>query len=64
MRNLVEKPACQCPVKFPVEKQPKGRYRVGEKILYVRVSGAHGVWSLMGSRVRVRICRPGRGLSV
>ena len=41
VRNLVEKPACRCPVTFLVEKQPKGRYRVGEKILYVRVSGAH-----------------------
>ncbi|KAG7275537.1 hypothetical protein CRUP_013441 [Coryphaenoides rupestris] len=36
VRNLVENPACRCPVTFLVEKQPKGRYRVGEKVLYVR----------------------------
>ncbi|KAJ3594019.1 hypothetical protein NHX12_006351 [Muraenolepis orangiensis] len=40
--NLVESPACRCPVTFPVEKQPKGRYRVGEKVLYVRDDGWPG----------------------
>uniref|UniRef100_A0A8C4ZS78 Growth arrest specific 2 n=1 Tax=Gadus morhua TaxID=8049 RepID=A0A8C4ZS78_GADMO len=48
VRNLVEKPACQCPVKFPVEKQPKGRYRVGEKILYVRMLNERHVMVRVG----------------
>lgn len=37
VRNIIEDPPCSCPAKFPVEKHPKGRYRVGEKVLYVRV---------------------------
>lgn len=38
MRNIIENPPCSCPVRFLVEKQPKGCYRVGEKVLYIRVS--------------------------
>lgn len=38
VRNIIENPPCSCPVRFLVEKQPKGCYRVGEKVLYIRVS--------------------------
>ncbi|CDQ78309.1 unnamed protein product [Oncorhynchus mykiss] len=37
VRNIIEDSPCSCPTKFPVEKHPKGCYRVGEKVLYVRV---------------------------
>lgn len=48
MMNLVESPACRCPVTFPVEKQPKGRYRVGEKVLYVRMLNERHVMVRVG----------------
>uniref|UniRef100_H3CVJ1 Growth arrest-specific 2b n=1 Tax=Tetraodon nigroviridis TaxID=99883 RepID=H3CVJ1_TETNG len=38
VRNITESPPCSCPTRFPVEKQPKGFYRVGEKVLYIRVT--------------------------
>ncbi|CAB1426937.1 unnamed protein product [Pleuronectes platessa] len=37
VRNIIENPPCSCPTRFLVEKQPKGCYRIGEKILYIRV---------------------------
>nr|XP_055059844.1 growth arrest-specific protein 2 [Misgurnus anguillicaudatus]XP_055059849.1 growth arrest-specific protein 2 [Misgurnus anguillicaudatus]XP_055059855.1 growth arrest-specific protein 2 [Misgurnus anguillicaudatus]XP_055059859.1 growth arrest-specific protein 2 [Misgurnus anguillicaudatus] len=37
VRQISEDPPCKCPVKFCVEKQPKGHYRVGDKVLYVRM---------------------------
>ena len=37
VRNIIEDPPCRCPTRFFVEKQSKGRYRLGEKVLYVRV---------------------------
>ncbi|XP_051558735.1 growth arrest-specific protein 2 isoform X2 [Myxocyprinus asiaticus] len=35
--QISEDPPCKCPVKFSIEKQPKGHYRVGDKVLYVRM---------------------------
>lgn len=40
VRQISEDPPCKCPVKFCIEKQPKGHYRVGDKVLYVRVCTA------------------------
>lgn len=40
VRRISEDPPCKCPVKFCIEKQPKGHYRVGDKVLYVRVCNA------------------------
>ncbi len=40
VRQISEDPPCKCPVKFCIEKQPKGHYRVGDKVLYVRVCNA------------------------
>ncbi|XP_051984821.1 growth arrest-specific protein 2-like [Xyrauchen texanus] len=37
VRQISEDPPCKCPVKFSIEKQPKGHYRVGDKVLYVRM---------------------------
>ncbi|XP_030622420.1 growth arrest-specific protein 2 [Chanos chanos] len=37
VRQIAENPPCRCSVKFCIEKQPKGRYRVGDKVLYVRM---------------------------
>ncbi|KAG8001593.1 GAS2-like protein 3, partial [Nibea albiflora] len=37
VRNIIENPPCSCPTRFLVEKQPKGCYRVGDKVLYIRV---------------------------
>ncbi|XDV18292.1 hypothetical protein PO909_024014 [Leuciscus waleckii] len=36
-QEISEDPPCKCPVKFCIEKQPKGHYRVGDKVLYVRM---------------------------
>uniref|UniRef100_A0A9J7WUE4 Growth arrest specific 2 n=1 Tax=Cyprinus carpio carpio TaxID=630221 RepID=A0A9J7WUE4_CYPCA len=37
VRQISEDPPCKCPVKFCIENQPKGHYRVGDKVLYVRM---------------------------
>ncbi|XP_072527548.1 growth arrest-specific protein 2 [Salminus brasiliensis] len=37
VKQISEDPPCRCPVRFFIEKQPKGRYRVGDKVLYVRM---------------------------
>ncbi|XP_062381247.1 growth arrest-specific protein 2 [Sardina pilchardus] len=37
VKQITLDPPCSCPVRFCVEKQPKGRYRVGDKVLYVRM---------------------------
>ncbi|XP_041930153.1 growth arrest-specific protein 2 [Alosa sapidissima] len=37
VKQITLDPPCTCPVRFCVEKQPKGRYRVGDKVLYVRM---------------------------
>ncbi|KAK2913833.1 hypothetical protein Q8A67_002232 [Cirrhinus molitorella] len=41
VRQISEDPPCKCPVKYCIEKQPKGHYRVGDKVLYVRGTETH-----------------------
>ncbi|KAM4630477.1 growth arrest-specific protein 2 [Polymixia lowei] len=48
VRNIIENPPCSCPTRFLVEKQPKGRYRVGEKVLYVRMLNERHVMVRVG----------------
>lgn len=38
VRHIADDPPCRCPNKFCVERQSQGRYRVGEKMLFIRVS--------------------------
>ncbi|XP_036008575.1 growth arrest-specific protein 2 isoform X3 [Mus musculus] len=37
VKRISEDPPCKCPTKFCVERLSQGRYRVGEKILFIRV---------------------------
>ncbi|XP_056137773.1 growth arrest-specific protein 2 isoform X2 [Lampris incognitus] len=37
VRHIAEDPPCRCPNKFCVERQSQGRYRVGEKMLFIRM---------------------------
>ncbi|XP_028823924.1 growth arrest-specific protein 2-like isoform X2 [Denticeps clupeoides] len=37
VKHISEDPPCRCTMRFCVEKQPKGRYRIGDKVLYVRM---------------------------
>ncbi|KAF0043133.1 hypothetical protein F2P81_004470 [Scophthalmus maximus] len=37
VRKIIENPPCSCSTRFLVEKQPKGCYRIGDKVLYIRV---------------------------
>ncbi|KAM9765485.1 growth arrest-specific protein 2 isoform 1-T2 [Menidia menidia] len=48
VRNIVESPPCSCPTRFPVEKQPKGCYRVGDKVLYIRMLNERHVMVRVG----------------
>ncbi|XP_062463242.1 growth arrest-specific protein 2 isoform X2 [Pezoporus occidentalis] len=36
VKHISEDPPCKCPTKFCVERLSQGRYRVGEKILFIR----------------------------
>ncbi|XP_068872578.1 growth arrest-specific protein 2 isoform X2 [Aphelocoma coerulescens] len=36
VKHISEDPPCKCPNKFCVERLSQGRYRVGEKILFIR----------------------------
>ncbi|KAJ8272191.1 hypothetical protein COCON_G00110500 [Conger conger] len=36
VQHIAEDPPCKCPNRFCVERQSQGRYRVGEKILFIR----------------------------
>ncbi|XP_038854482.1 growth arrest-specific protein 2-like [Salvelinus namaycush] len=38
VKHISEDPPCKCPNKFCVERQAQGRYRVGEKMLFIRMS--------------------------
>ncbi|MEQ2186957.1 hypothetical protein GOODEAATRI_034163 [Goodea atripinnis] len=38
VRHIVDDPPCRCANKFCVERHSQGRYRVGEKMLFIRVS--------------------------
>uniref|UniRef100_A0A668UL71 Uncharacterized protein n=1 Tax=Oreochromis aureus TaxID=47969 RepID=A0A668UL71_OREAU len=48
VRNIIENPPCSCPVTFLVEKQPKGCYRVGDKVLYIRMLNERHVMVRVG----------------
>ncbi|KAM9528108.1 growth arrest-specific protein 2-like isoform 1-T2 [Salvelinus alpinus] len=37
VKHISEDPPCKCPNKFCVERQAQGRYRVGEKMLFIRM---------------------------
>uniref|UniRef100_A0A8D1Z7G5 Growth arrest specific 2 n=1 Tax=Sus scrofa TaxID=9823 RepID=A0A8D1Z7G5_PIG len=37
VKQISEDPPCKCPSKFCVERLSQGRYRVGEKILFIRM---------------------------
>uniref|UniRef100_A0A5F9D2N3 Growth arrest specific 2 n=1 Tax=Oryctolagus cuniculus TaxID=9986 RepID=A0A5F9D2N3_RABIT len=37
VKRISEDPPCKCPTKFCVERLSQGRYRVGEKILFIRI---------------------------
>ncbi|XP_071271820.1 growth arrest-specific protein 2 [Salvelinus alpinus] len=37
VKHIFEDPPCKCPNKFCVERQAQGRYRVGEKMLFIRM---------------------------
>ncbi|XP_007643715.1 growth arrest-specific protein 2 isoform X3 [Cricetulus griseus] len=39
VKRISEDPPCKCPTKFCVERLSQGRYRVGEKILFIRITG-------------------------
>lgn len=41
VKHISEDPPCKCPNKFCIERQSQGRYRVGEKMLFIRVSIKH-----------------------
>ncbi|XP_029979666.1 growth arrest-specific protein 2 [Sphaeramia orbicularis] len=48
VRNIIEDPPCRCPTRFPVEKQPKGCYRLGDKVLYIRMLNERHVMVRVG----------------
>ncbi|XP_027871836.1 growth arrest-specific protein 2 [Xiphophorus couchianus] len=48
VRSIIENPPCSCPTRFPVEKQPKGCYRVGDKVLYLRMLNERHVMVRVG----------------
>ncbi|GCB65025.1 hypothetical protein scyTo_0011827, partial [Scyliorhinus torazame] len=37
VKHISEDPPCKCPNTFSVERLSQGRYRVGEKILFIRM---------------------------
>ncbi|XP_037616187.1 growth arrest-specific protein 2 [Sebastes umbrosus] len=71
VRNIIENPPCSCPTRFLVEKQPKGCYRVGEKVLYIRMLNERHVMVRVGGGWETFIsylqkhdpCRGGGGLA-
>ncbi|XP_059209242.1 growth arrest-specific protein 2 [Centropristis striata] len=48
VRNIIENPPCSCPTRFLVEKQPKSCYRVGDKVLYIRMLNERHVMVRVG----------------
>ncbi|KAB0359679.1 hypothetical protein FD755_011932, partial [Muntiacus reevesi] len=45
VKRISEDPPCKCPSKFCVERLSQGRYRVGEKILFIRAFSFKGTKS-------------------
>ncbi|KAF1392781.1 hypothetical protein PFLUV_G00031620 [Perca fluviatilis] len=48
VKKIIENPPCSCPTRFLVEKQPKGCYRVGDKVLYIRMLNERHVMVRVG----------------
>ncbi|XP_028296195.1 growth arrest-specific protein 2 [Gouania willdenowi] len=48
VRNIIENPPCSCSTRFIVEKQPKGCYRIGDKVLYIRMLNERHVMVRVG----------------
>ncbi|KAK5874059.1 hypothetical protein PBY51_019040 [Eleginops maclovinus] len=48
VKNIIENPPCSCLTRFLVEKQPKGCYRVGDKVLYIRMLNERHVMVRVG----------------
>uniref|UniRef100_A0A3Q3E5X6 Growth arrest-specific 2b n=1 Tax=Labrus bergylta TaxID=56723 RepID=A0A3Q3E5X6_9LABR len=48
VRILLSNPPCSCPTRFLVQKQPKGCYRVGDKVLYIRMLNERHVMVRIG----------------
>ncbi|KAJ4947767.1 hypothetical protein JOQ06_009800 [Pogonophryne albipinna] len=48
VKNIMENPPCSCLTRFLVEKQPKGCYRVGDKVLYIRMLNERHVMVRVG----------------
>ncbi|XP_055010298.1 growth arrest-specific protein 2 [Boleophthalmus pectinirostris] len=48
VQNIVKNAPCTCPTRFPVDKQPKGCYRIGEKVLYIRMLNERHVMVRVG----------------
>uniref|UniRef100_A0A3Q3RH86 Growth arrest-specific 2b n=1 Tax=Mastacembelus armatus TaxID=205130 RepID=A0A3Q3RH86_9TELE len=48
VRNIIENHPCCCPTRFLVEKLPKGCYRVGDKVLYIRMLNERHVMVRVG----------------
>ncbi|XP_053177272.1 growth arrest-specific protein 2 [Scomber japonicus] len=48
VRNIIENPPCSCPTRFVVEKQPKGCYRIGDKVMYIRMLNERHVMVRVG----------------
>uniref|UniRef100_A0A7N8Y501 Growth arrest-specific 2b n=1 Tax=Mastacembelus armatus TaxID=205130 RepID=A0A7N8Y501_9TELE len=46
--NIIENHPCCCPTRFLVEKLPKGCYRVGDKVLYIRMLNERHVMVRVG----------------
>ncbi|XP_059330344.1 growth arrest-specific protein 2 isoform X2 [Ammospiza nelsoni] len=46
VKHISEDPPCKCPTKFCVERLSQGRYRVGEKILFIRALPKHHLTTL------------------
>ncbi|XP_028371521.1 growth arrest-specific protein 2 isoform X1 [Phyllostomus discolor] len=50
VKRISEDPPCKCPSKFCVERLSQGRYRVGEKILFIR--GLHGCYYVSTAKAK------------
>lgn len=58
VKRISEDPPCKCPTKFCVERLSQGRYRVGEKILFIRVKSFFpfsSSWAFFWSWIREKV---------
>nr|XP_015808644.2 growth arrest-specific protein 2 [Nothobranchius furzeri] len=56
VKSMIETPPCSCPTKFPVERQPKGCYRVGDKVLFIRMLNERHVMVRVGGGWETFMC--------